>query len=611
MRVLAECGQEQFDAGEPCSVEVAVRADADLVPQDRIAFQFPNSWLLKSGPSHTRELQCDAPEAEHYIAVEAPGNRTVRFSLAITPRHVNYPEGQVRHGRLITAELVSGTVPAGSPVRLRYANTIAPYVTETETLWLRVNGCAPETPPTFHVRADTHDRFRILVPSYARPGERFDVLIVSLDRFDNASRTAFADETLTLADGAVVAEHLDLSGSIRVTTNLDKPGVYRFRFRDAVSNAIQVADTAPRLYWGDMHIHTKLSHDGQGTDPYGYARNVSGLDFAAVTDHWESLGPEGYRILADWAEQANRPGTFVALPGDERNPPELTGHHNVYFRDTDAMHGHAALAKDGDSHAANRFAVLADADPSRVMVIPHHTGIAFGDLPRKGTGSAVDWNAADDRGLRPVIEIYSHHGQSEQYAPQHLLAYESNRMHNPERRSNTSVPGPYYAQDYWIAGNRTGVIASSDEHSGQGGRAHGGIAAVLAERLTRESIFDALLARQCYATTGERILLEFTVDDLAMGASGTKHAGDELTVTLKAWGTDTLLRVDILRYRTGLDSTFVPVVSTAPRPEGMETAITFSDIARTDCIYYARVVQAPLAWPGMAWSSPIWIDVLN
>ncbi|MBM4149916.1 MAG: DUF3604 domain-containing protein, partial [Lentisphaerae bacterium] len=168
---------------------------------------------------------------------------------------------------------------------------------------------------------------------------------------------------------------------------------------------------------------------------------------------------------------------------------------------------------------------------------------------------------------------------------------------------------PYYAQDYWMAGKRVGVIGSSDEHSGQGGRRHGGVAAVFATSLTREEIFDGMLHRACYATTGERILVEFAVDDLGTGAVGKRQRGDKLKITLNVWGTDTLLRVDIMRFRKGLDTTFRPVLSTAPRPERMDAMITFDDVVETSCLYYARVVQAPLTWPAMAWTSPIWIDV--
>jgi hypothetical protein len=244
------------------------------------------------------------------------------------------------------------------------------------------------------------------------------------------------------------------------------------------------------------------------------------------------------------------------------------------------------------------------------MLVPHHTGIEWGGGPTAGKGVSVDWDAAgDDRGLRPVIEIYSHHGQSECYAPHHVLSYEFNRMRNPERRSNTSVFGPYYAQDYWLAGRRIGVIASSDEHSGQGGRRHGGIAAVFAKELTREAVFDAIRDRQCYATTGERILLDFSVDGVTMGNCAKRRAGTKLKIELRAWGTATLLRVDILRHRFGKDRGFASIFTAPPRPEGMDFACEIEDEFTGPAMYYARVVQEPLTWPGMAWTSPVWVDI--
>ncbi|MFH1968752.1 MAG: DUF3604 domain-containing protein [Verrucomicrobiota bacterium] len=611
MPLQAQCTQEFFNVAEPCSVDVVLTVDRKFKPQDRIEFQFPNSWLLLTGPSYTREIQCTDRTKEHFVSVAVPEHDDTRFVLTIEKRNLYYPQGAVRHGRLVTAELITGSVSAGTVIHIRYENTFAPYVAETEELWLRVNGQAPETVPVLKVQAGAHERFRVLVPSCANMGKGFDVLIVSLDRFENPSITPFKDERLTLTDGTVVAEHLHVSGSLRVRAQIEQPGLYRFRFRDALSNAIKVGTGTLGPYWGDIHIHTKLSHDGQGTDPYAYAREVSGLDFAGVTDHWESLGSEGYRVLTKWAKDANVPGAFVTIPGYERNPMELTGHHNVYFRDLAGMNCRVAIPGKNENVPANSFLHLQDADASAAMLIPHHTGINFGDLPRTGIGCSVDWDACDDRGLRPVMEIYSHHGQSEQYNPQHLLAYEWNRMRNSERRANTSVPGPFYAQDYWMKGKRIGVIASSDEHSGQGGRCHGGIAAVFSDSLTREGIFDALRQRRCYATTGERIIVEFSIDEIAMGESGKRATGDRVTIRMQVWGTDVLLRVEIMRYRFGIDPHFLPVISTAPRPEGMDATVSVTDTLSASCMYYARVTQQPIAWPAMAWTSPIWIDVID
>ncbi|HBQ64223.1 MAG TPA: hypothetical protein DD727_04725, partial [Clostridiales bacterium] len=178
-----------------------------------------------------------------------------------------------------------------------------------------------------------------------------------------------------------------------------------------------------------------------------------------------------------------------------------------------------------------------------------------------------------------------------------------NRMRNPERRANASLPGKHYLQDYWMQGLRLGVIASSDEHSGQGGRSHGGIAAVWAQELTREEIFDAIRSKRCYATTGERILLHFDIDgELQMGQSGRREPGSTLRIRLKVWGTDLLNRVEILRYRFGgRDCTFRPVLSNAPRPESMDFAAEVENRVDGACIMCASCRNR---WRGPPWPGP-------
>jgi len=606
MQVHARLNRDSFRVREECSLELSVTADEALGVGDTVELQFPNSWSLISGPSHTRDFQFDDPDGPHYIAATAAG---AQFKLEMSERHLNYPEGMARHGRLFTAPVSEGSVPAGQEIVVRYANTYAPYVVEEETIWLRVNGQAPERAPTLVTTPIEGRTLRIIVPSAARPGEPFDVLIVSLDEFENASAEVFESEVLRLSTGEAVATDLTFTGSTRVPVTLQEQGVYRFSFRGVISNAIRIAERPEGPYWGDIHIHTKLSQDGQGTDPYKYARDTSGLDFAAAADHWESLGPEGYRTVETWAEEADEPGRFVTLLADERNPEKLTGHHNVYFRNLAAFQEHKAIgASAGKGSPESEAEYLGCLDPSEAMVIPHHTGVQWTRWLGDATNRAVHWGAWDDQGLRPVMEIYSHHGQSELYNPQHVLAYEFNRMRNPERRSNTSVPGPHYAQDYWTAGRRIGVIGSSDEHGAQGGRRHGGLAAVRAPELSRDALFDALRQRHCYATTGERILIDFDVDGIPMGQSESRRPGSLIKVTLRVWGTELLLRVDILRFRFGVDDAFQPLLSDAPRPESTDACYGIEEAFEGPCMYYARVVQEPLEWPGMAWTSPIWID---
>lgn len=608
MKIQIACAESVFPCHAPCRVVFHLACDMPLGTGDRVDVQFPQTWTLISGPSHTRPLQTESPAGAHYVAVESPGAPGSSWQVVVTPRTEHFPVGHHRHGRLITATLKAGAVPAGVPVTVRYENTVSPFVAESESVWIRVNGEAPTAPLVLRTTPGPEVALRLLAPSAARPGVPFEALVVSLDRFENASNQTFRDEVLTLADGRVVARNLHGTGALRVPVVLREPGVHRLRFRNVVSNAIRVAADAAGPYWGDIHIHTKLSHDAQGTDPYRYARDVSGLDFAGVADHVQSLGEAGYRQVAAWAEEAHRPGRFVTILADERNPRSLTGHHNIYFRDLEAFMAHRHPGPEAPRLPVDQGQL----DPGRTMVIPHHTGIQFGGLPKAGQrGGAVDWSAWDDAdGLRRVMEIYSHHGQSESYAPHHILAYEFNRMRNPERRGNTSVPGPYYAQDYWQRGVRVGVIGSSDEHSGQGGRRHGGLAAVWASELTREAVFDAMGARACYATTGERILMTFHVEDTAMGGVRTARRGARLRLRLAVWGTDLLVRTEILRFRFGVDGRFQPILAELPHPDqqGFDAAFEVEDAFEGPCMYYARVVQEPLVWPAMAWSSPVWVD---
>jgi len=616
--VTAEIVRDAFQVGERCSVEILVRSDEDLGPGDLIEVQFPNSWYLISGPSFTREVQATDPLGDHYVEVAAPESGT-RFEVEIHERNLFFPEGRARHGRLIVGRLAKGTVPAGAPVRVLYANTMAPYVAETDTVWVRVKGREVDFLPTLTVTpgpadddepAKPAETLRLIVPSGVEPGQAFDVLVVSLDRFENCSSTRYENQTVTTGSGEVVADGLNFTGSVRVPVTLNEAGIHRFRMGETVSNAVRVGTGVHGPYWGDIHVHTGVSSDGMGCDPYGYARQVSGLDFAGTADHTEGQGEAGFRRTLEWAREAHEPGRFVTILGDERNPGHYTGHHNVYFRD-EASFMRCRIRPGlypGRSREEGEESV-ASLDPASAMLVPHHTGIAWRTVPKPGSiGCAVDIDAVDDRGMRPVMEIYSHHGQSEVYDPQHILAYEFNRMRNPERRANVSMPGPFYAQAYWMAGRRLGVIGSSDEHSGQAGRRHGGLAAVFAGELTREAVFDAIRSRRCYATTGERILLEFTVDGVETGQSGTRRPGQVLSIRFSVWGTDLLLRVEVLRFRFGTDTAFAPILSEAPRPESTDAAFELEDEFVGPCMYYARVTQQPLEWPGMAWSSPIWID---
>ena len=174
----------------------------------------------------------------------------------------------------------------------------------------------------------------------------------------------------------------------------------------------------------------------------------------------------------------------------------------------------------------------------------------------------------------------------------------------------------------WPVGHqRDGSLRPVRQHLVPG---QGGLTAVLAEKLDREFVFEAVRNRRIYATTGEKIILEFSINGQPMGSelAGTNH----LQINVGVVGTDAIDRIEIVK---DLVDTFaavrveqnpdnaegVFVLYDAAKPAGgellrladtsrlnfaMQDEITDSEIHS----YYVRVTQDNAE---QAWSSPIWV----
>ncbi len=585
---------DRFTVLQPCDVRVEVGADRELAPGTEIEVQFPQSWTMRDCASFTKQYQTDDPSAPEFLQVYVPGE-SCRFDVRVEERDFDTGAEISRHGRRICATVREAAVPPGRTVVVDWRNTLASRRAETEIVHVAIDGERIEPLPEIVTWPEQEARLRVIAPSSVAPGEPFHVLIVSLDPYENASGTRHEGDALLGPDGEAMTEPLRFHGSCRVAVSLDDEGVQRLSYREVLSNPIRVTQEPRGPYWGDTHIHTRWSHDAIGRFPYEYARDVSGLDFAAVCDHAESAILAWDRLVA-MANEHNQPGRFVALVAYENGLGAPSGHYNTYYSGAE---GRCYLKPEFDGDIERLNAML---DPEDAMTIPHHTAIGWGRPPGS---TAVDFDKLDER-YSPVLEIYSHHGQSERYEPDHVNAYEFNRWHKPGRRTNRSVPG-HFAQDAWRMGKRLGVIASSDDHYGQGGMDFEGIAGVFADELTREGIWRAIRGRQCYGTTGERILLDLSINGTPMGREMTARTGDDLEIRLEVHGTDVLSRVELLRLNR-YSGEYIEVFE--ERPYELDFEATVTEQFGGPVMYYARVQQEKMIQHRavMAWSSPIWVD---
>ena len=143
-----------------------------------------------------------------------------------------------------------------------------------------------------------------------------------------------------------------------------------------------------------------------------------------------------------------------------------------------------------------------------------------------------------------------------------------------------------------------------------------GLTAILSKEHSRASLFEALQARSCYATTGERIILGLQIAGFGMGAEiDTKtRPGLEFNRHITGYAIGTQPIVEAILFRNGAvfhkfstkdgqlefeldDSEMLSQIALEPKKD--KPPFVF---------YYLRVVQAD---GHIAWSSPIWVDLTS
>jgi hypothetical protein len=394
--------------------------------------------------------------------------------------------------------------------------------------WIRL----PD-PPTFPILPGPIARLLLIAPSAVVVGERAEVLVRAEDRWGNP--TLLEDVLPTIEGGTGTQADV---GEVRV---LQDPPAYwgSVRFSEAStvtlratipgtdwvahSNPIRVHAQRPeqRVFWGDFHSGQCEIGCGLGTlsDHYRFARDAAGLQF--ITHQ----GNDHYVTCADWqhtrqtTEEFYEPGRYVPFLGCEWSPPTRDGgDRNVAY-----LHDEPRLRRSG------RFFVETNPDPEpdlprapeflaalkdQEVLINMHVG---------GRPTNLDYH---EPAIERLAEIHSTHGTSE-----------------------------WFVLDALSRGYRVGITAGSDGVMGRPGACQpgwrllrnlpNGLTAVLAEELTRESVWNALRSRRCYATTGPRILLHVEVDGQPMGAE-YQTKGCPL-IQISVVGTAALERIDLLR----------------------------------------------------------------
>lgn len=268
------------------------------------------------------------------------------------------------------------------------------------------------------------------------------------------------------------------------------------------------------IYYGDLHSHCAVGY-GHGSVEEAYQNARLQLDFASVTAHarWPDMPAaderlaqvvayheRGFRQTAElWPHfqevtaAAHEEGRFVTFLNFEWHCLRQ-GDHNVYFKGAKGERLQAANLEEMRGHLRRLRA-----QGQECFLIPHHIGYLSGYR-------GIHWPDFTPE-FSPVVEMMSMHGCAESdEAPYRYL-----HTMGPLDRRGTAQYGLSQGQIF-------GLVGSTDHHSAHPGSYGHGRLAVWAEGLSREAIWQAIAARRTYALTGDRIDLQFSLNEQPLGA---------------------------------------------------------------------------------------------
>ncbi|MEE2775394.1 MAG: DUF3604 domain-containing protein [Acidobacteriota bacterium] len=484
-------------------------------------------------------FQNDDPKAANYVSISSSreGSSFEPHRLPLAGMHGGFfayrpaPAYRLRGSPLQPGDVVTftlgDTVGGGPGFRVQTLASdemLVPFYVDLES---RGNFLTPDWEALEVVGRDEVVAVRAVAPSVVAAGEPFTLRVRTEDAFTNRTEAVTPAFTVQLegADGPL-GDSRELpagGGALQQVEGLSiaTGGTYRYRVTSAdggletLSAPIWVEpEVRRRILWGETHGHTSFA-EGQGTPDafFRYAREDAHLDFVTLSEHDIWLDASEWQTLQEHTRRSNEDGEMIAFLGYEWSAfRSRGGHHNVLFRDAGAD---LVAMRQADRLPLLYEALRSRHEPQDVLIIPH-------------AHRAGDWTRSDPD-LEKMVEIYSMHGSFE-----------------------------WFGNRYLQSGFEIGFVAASDDHRSKPGYApgstrgalsqRGGLAAAIAPEKSPDAVFRALRSLSAYATSGERILLEASLNGHPMGTR--QPAADRREISARVSGTAPIDRIDVVKNGT-------------------------------------------------------------
>jgi hypothetical protein len=473
---------------------------------------------------------------------------------------------------------------------------------------------------TLDVRGNELKNIRIITPSFVTKNRRFDVIVRFEDEYGNLTNHAEEDTLIDLSYESF-RENLNWKLFVPETGFITLPNLY---FNEAGVFTIQLknlkngtkfrsapircfSDAQEHLFWGLLHGESERVDSTENIEScLRHFRDEKAYNYFATSsfENQEETPNEIWKTISQNVSEFNEDDRFTTFQGFQwmGNPKEEGLRQIVFPKET------KTLPRKKDAKYSSLKKIYKAFNPKEIISIPCFT-----------MGKGFEYNFEEfNPEFERVVEIYNAWGSSE------CTAKEGNRFPIKSPTKNGFQETAEGSIQRALQNNhRFGFVAGGLDDRGVYAELYEsdqiqytpGLTAIIAKEHSRESIADALYNRSCYATTGERMILGFSIAGHSMGKELNTSEKQGLLVNRHiagyAAGTTDLVAVEIVRNGQ--------VIKTF-NPKGYQFDFTYDDMEPLEKVsikpkdksppfvyYYIRAIQKD---GHTAWASPIWIDLL-
>jgi hypothetical protein len=570
----------------------------------------------KGRPIDWQIPETNVKEKANVIWAELPGGKTIPASkvenpTTMTPSFEFTLPLELKPGDTLTIHIKGNNAQKSVQRRRPFHLFIDPKgkgdYKESETFFLDVRGNHLKT-------------LRIIAPSLVCRNKRFDVIVRFEDIFGNLTSNA-PEGTLIDLSYQHLRENLSWKLFVPETgfialPNLyfNEPGIYKIQLKNLqtkeqfFSPPIKcLPEGALSLYWGVLHGESERIDSAENIETFlRHMRDDKALQFFATSafDTEEETSNDIWKSITQQVAEFNEDDRFVAMLGFQwfGEPKEEGLRQFIYSKDMKPI----MRRKDTKNNSLKK--IYKTNNPKEMIAMPMFS---------MGKPTCYDFNDYNPEFER-VVEIYNAWGSSECTTKEGNMRPIQGGKHGISEAAEGSI------QKALNNGCRFGFVAGGNDDRGPYSNLFDtdqsqytpGLTAILSKEHSRASIFEALQARSCYATTGERIIVGLHIAGFTMGSElETKtRPGLEYNRHITGYCIGTRPLSEAVLIRNGKVFKSLPIKDGIVEFEvdDMEMLSQIALEPKEDrppfIYYYLRVVQED---GHIAWSSPIWVDLTS